>query len=254
MINIKQKLKPYFKKIYQTDFVLNLISTLIYIYTKFVYKTTKWEIIDRKNIIDLWEANKNFILVGWHGRALMYSAFRDYRFPLDALVSLHKDGQIIAGVLRKYGLGTIGGSSNKNARAAAMGLMNSLHQNKSICIIPDGPRGPRMHLTESPIYYAHKTGTPIIGITYSVKKCKIAEKSWDKMMIPYPFNQGICIFSEPIYIPQDATETELEEYRQKVENMLNAQSYAADTKMGRTPILPGTECKKKNDTKKTKEH
>lgn len=244
---MKIKIKPYLKKIYQSNFVISIISFLIYAYSQFVYKTTKWQIINREKIINLWENGQTFILVGWHGRALMYSAFRDYRFPLNALVSLHKDGRIIAGVLERYGLGTIGGSSNKNAKAAALNLMNSLKENTAVCIIPDGPRGPRMHMTESPIYYAHKTGIPIIGITYSVKKCKIAEKSWDKMMIPYPFNEGICHFSEPIYIPKNASEADLEKYRLQIEEMLNKQSIDADTAMGITPVLPGDECKKKRD-------
>lgn len=246
---LKLRIKPYIKNIYQTDFVRNIISSLLYVYTRLVYKTTKWQIINREKMINLWENDKPFILVGWHGRALMYPAFRDYRYPLNALVSLHKDGRIIAGVLQKYGLGTIGGSSNNNAKAAALNLMNSLKENTAICIIPDGPRGPRMHMTDSPIYYAHKTGLPIIGITYSVKKCKIIEKSWDKMMIPYPFNKGICRFSDPIYIPTDASEEELEKYRQQIEDMLNQHSFEADTAMGLKPILPGTESKKKNDKK-----
>lgn len=251
-INIKTYIKPYIKKLYQNDTVRDIISWLIYIYTRLVYKTTKWQIINREKLIDLWEHNQAFILVGWHGRALMYSAFRDYRFPLNALVSLHKDGRIIAGVLQRYGLGTIGGSSNKNAKAAALNLMNSLKDNTAICIIPDGPRGPRMHMTESPIYFAHKIGIPIIGITYSVRKCKIMEKAWDKMMVPYPFNEGTCRFSDPVYIPQNASEEELNKYRLQIENMLNELSFEADKAMGLTPVLPGTECKKKNDVKKEK--
>lgn len=246
-MKIAKKIKKYLKKFYQTDFVLNIISSLLYHYTQFVYKTTKWQIIDRQHIANLWEKNQPFILVGWHGRALMYSAFRDYRYPLNALVSQHKDGQIIAGVLRKYGIGTINGSSNVNAQSAALNLMSSLNNKISICIIPDGPRGPRMHLTESPIYYAHKTGLPILGITYSVKKCKIMEKAWDKMMIPYPFNEGICRFSAPVYIPKEASKAELEKYRQEIENTLNQQSIETDIAMGLSPIFPGTECKKKKN-------
>ncbi len=246
-----KQLKHFFKKISQTKFILNLISLILYTYTKLVYKTTKWQIINRKSIIDIWESGQAFILVGWHGRALMYSAFRDYRFPLNALVSLHKDGQIIAGVLQRYGLGTIGGSSNKNAKAAALNIMNTLLDNTSVCIIPDGPRGPRMHMTESPIYFAHKTGIPIIGITCSVKKCKIIEKAWDKMMIPYPFNEGICRFSDPVYIPQEAKASDLKTYCKQIEDMLNQHSYEADKSMGLEPVLPGTERKKQH--KKTKE-
>lgn len=243
------KIKKYFKKLYQTDFVLNSLSNLMYWYSRLVYKTTDWQIEGRENVTDLWENGKSFILVGWHGRALMYPAFRDYRFPLNALVSLHKDGRIIAGHLEKYGLGTIGGSSNANAQGAAFHLLDSLKNNIAICIIPDGPRGPRMHMTESPIYYAHKTGTPIIGITYSVKKCKIMQKAWDKMMLPYPFNQGICTFTKPFYIPQDATPEDLKKYCLEIENILNEQSFAADKAMGREPILPGTEVKKSRKKK-----
>ena len=246
-----KQLKHFFKKISQTKFILNLISLILYTYTKLVYKTTKWQIINRKSIIDIWESGQAFILVGWHGRALMSSAFRDCRCPLNALVSLHKDGQIIAGVLQRYGLGTIGGSSNKNAKAAALNIMNTLLDNTSVCIIPDGPRGPRMHMTESPIYFAHKTGIPIIGITCSVKKCKIIEKAWDKMMIPYPFNEGICRFSDPVYIPQEAKASDLKTYCKQIEDMLNQHSYEADKSMGLEPVLPGTERKKQH--KKTKE-
>lgn len=237
-MNIKSTLKNFWKKLYQTQAACNVISSLAFLYTKFVYKTTKWNVIGRENLINLWEKNQSFILVGWHGRALMYSAFRDYRFPLNALVSLHKDGRLIAGILQKYGLGTIGGSSNKNAAKAACALMNSLKKNVSICIIPDGPRGPRMIMTESPIYYAQKTGAPIIGITYSVKKCKFAKKSWDKMMIPYPFNEGVCRFTKPVYVPQDLSEKEFEQYRLDIENLLNNESFLADKEMGLDPILP----------------
>lgn len=237
-MKIRGQLKSFWKKIYQTKTVCNIISGMAYLYTQLVYKTTKWNIVGRDNILNLWENNQSFILVGWHGRALMYSCFRDYRFPLNALVSLHKDGRLIAGILERYGLGTIGGSSNKNAAKAAYKLMNSLKKNISICIIPDGPRGPRMVMTESPIYYAMKTGAPIIGITYSVKKCKFIEKSWDKMMIPFPFNEGTCRFTKPIYIPNDLSSKEIEKYRIKVENILNQENYIADKEMGLSPIQP----------------
>lgn len=250
MFNLKRRLKKHIKDFCHTNFVSNLISSLIYGYTRLVYRTTDWQIIGREHPVSLWEKGKDFILIGWHGRALMLPAFRDYRFPLNALVSLHNDGRMIAGVLQKYGLGTIGGSSNNNARGAALNLMSSLNDNTSICIIPDGPRGPRMHLSMSPIYYAQKTGKPIICMTYSTKRCKIAEKAWDKMMLPYPFNKGICLFSEPVYIPPTLDDKSMEEQRCKIENMMNELNYTADRKMGLTPIKPGSKAKNKNDKKK----
>lgn len=244
MLNIKKRLKRKVKDILKSNTATSCISSLIYWYTRLVYRTTSWQIKGREKAVKLWEEGKDFILVGWHGRALMLPAFRDYRFPLNALVSLHNDGRMIAGVLQKYGLGTIGGSSNNNARGAALGLMSSLQNDTSICIIPDGPRGPRMHLSNSPVYYAKKTGKPIIGMTYSTKRNKIIESAWDKMMVPYPFNKGICSFTKPIYVPTDATDDELEQYRQKIEKELNKLNYEADKTMGITPVRP--ESKNKN--------
>lgn len=243
-MKLKEHIKVINKKITKSNFITNLISKLIYWYTRLIYKTTKWKVIGKENAVNLWEKGESFILIGWHGRALMLPAFRDYKYPLNALVSLHNDGRMIAGVLQRYGLGTIGGSSNNNAHGAALNLMSSLMENKSICIIPDGPRGPRMHMSMSPIYYAQKTGKPIIGMTYSVKKCKIIQKAWDKMMIPLPFNEGICKFTDPIYIPETQSEEELEQYRILVEKALNEINFEADTNMGIPPIMPGTKPKK----------
>lgn len=191
----------------------------------------------------------NVILVAWHGRALMLPAFQKGNTNLDALVSLHNDGRIIAGLLRRYNLGIVGGSSNNNAKGAAVGLMHSLNNGRSICIIPDGPRGPRMRMSMSPIYYAWKTGCPIVGASYCTSKCKIIESAWDKMLVPSPFCKGSITFGEPIYIPQDASEADLEKYRLMLEEQLNSINYAVDRECGISPVLPADNVKTKRQTK-----
>lgn len=243
MSNIKLKLRTFVKNITKSNLAITITSNILYYYSRLIYYTTSWKIINREPITECLEKGESFILIGWHGRAMMLPAFGEHRYHLDALVSLHNDGRIIAGVLKKYGIGIIGGSTNKNARGAAVHLMNSLKDNKSICIIPDGPRGPRMKMSMSPIYYAHKTGKPIFGITYSCSHSKIAESAWDKMMLPLPFGRGIYIITEPIYIPTNATEEELEGYRQRVEDILNQISYESDRQVGIDPITPSDRAK-----------
>lgn len=236
-------LKKLLKKITRSEFVTQIISTLIYWYTLLVYKTTSWEIKGRDEFFEHVKKKPTFILVAWHGRALMLPPFCERRITLNALVSQHNDGRLIAGLLHKYGFGTVNGSSNNNAKGAAVGLMHSLNAGMPICIIPDGPRGPRMKLSMSPIYYAQKTGLPIIAMTYSIKNCRIAAKAWDKMMIPLPFSKGIMVMSEPIYIPECGNE-ETENYRLKIETILNQINFNADKAMGLEPVLPDTNPKK----------
>lgn len=241
------------KKITKSAVVTNLISSLLYLYIKFIWKTSKWEVSGLDKLLKTWEQSGNFILVGWHGRALLMPLMfkKNLHAPMSALVSLHQDGRLIAGILEKFGIKTIGGSSNNNAKGAAVNIMHTLNQNTSITIIPDGPRGPRMRMTMSPIYFAQKTGKPIFGMIYSVKKAKIIEKAWDKMMIPAPFNQGIFLISEPFYVPADASEAELEQYRLKFEQIMNQLNHDADQKMGIPQIEPGSHAKQKRNSSKT---
>ena len=236
----KDNIKKIIKKITKSHLFTKILGVAFYFYSYIVYKTCKWDIINREIIINKLEKKENIILLIWHGRAMMIPAFSDKKYSMNALVSLHNDGQIIAELLKRYNIGVIGGSTSNNAKGAAIALMNSLKNNTSITIIPDGPRGPRMHMGMSPIFYAQKTGTPIICATYSTKRGKIVEKAWDKMLLPIPFDKGCVTFSEPIFIPQNITQEQQEDYRISVEATLNKISIDADKKMGRTPVLPAT--------------
>ncbi|MFI3241612.1 MAG: lysophospholipid acyltransferase family protein [Alphaproteobacteria bacterium] len=190
-------------------------------------KTTKWKIIN-KTFLSSKEAKDGAIFCSWHSRIVMLPVFYDKSKNVKALVSLHRDGRIIADLLKRFGFEIIGGSSSRNARAAAVNLMKSLKNKEIIAIIPDGPRGPAQKMTMSPIYFAHKTGVPIFACAYSIKKAPLMKKSWDKMMVPVPFSDGSFICSKAFYVPKDATEEQLEKYRQDFEIILNDITKKAD--------------------------
>lgn len=239
-INLKKAIKKLFKKITKNKAVISFLSGLIYWYVKLIGHTTKWESKGFKMVHNNWDNKQNMILVGWHGRVLMFPFFWNCkRQTLYAIVSKHQDGRLIAGVLDRFKISTVDGSSNNNAKGAALGLMRALKQGDSICIVPDGPRGPRMRMNMSPIYYAQKTGLPIYGVHFSAAKSYIMEKAWDKMMLPLPFSKGIISVSEPIYVPENATGEELEAYRLQLEDSLNKLSIKNDKKMNIKPIEPG---------------
>ena len=241
------------KNIIKTKYFCNFVGNLAYYYLKFVGLTTRWqEVINVKKTYETLEKDGSMIVVGWHGRTLEMPYFWNKTRTLNALVSPHRDGQYIVNILAKFGIGHISGSSNQNSTEAAFKLMHNLQQGNSIAIIPDGPRGPSMQMTMSPIFYAQKSGKPTIGITYSIANSIIVTKSWDNMMIPFPFQKGIYAITDPIYIPQDATAEELEQYRLKVEQTLNNLTWELDKKMGIQHIPQGTECKRSR--KEIKQH
>ena len=222
-----------------------IVGNLAYYYLKFVGLTTRWQSVTGvKETYEMLEKYGSMIVVGWHGRTLIMPYFWNKERPLNALVSPHRDGQIIVHILAKFGIGNINGSSDRNSKEAAIELMRNLQQGNSIAIIPDGPRGPSMKLTMSPLFYARKSGKPIIGITYSIAGSKVVTRSWDNMLVPLPFHKGMYAITEPVFIPQDTTDEELEKYRQQIEKTLNDLTWKLDKAMGLPFIAQGSEAKK----------
>lgn len=232
--------KQWLKDIIKSSAAEKLIGSFAYYYLKFVGLTTRWKSVTGvKETYETLQKDGSIIVIGWHGRTLIMPYFWNKSSKLNALVSPHRDGRMIMYILEKFGIGHISGSSDKNAKEAALELMQNLKDGNSIAIIPDGPRGPSMELTMSPLFYAQKSGKPILGITYSIAGSIVVSKSWDDMLIPLPFHKGKYAITPPVYIPADATPEQLEEYRQKIENDLNELTWKLDKEMGLPYIQKG---------------
>ena len=244
MHDLLKKVKKFFKDLSKHPRFIDFLGFILYYYSRLVGKTTRWDVFGANQFYQTWHQEKAIILVIWHGRSLMIPHFWNKKYPLNALVSLHKDGRIIAGFLERYGFGTIGGSTTEGGKAAALGLLHSLQNHKAIAIIPDGPRGPRMKMSISPLYFARKSGKPVFGATYSIEHSKIAN-SWDAMLIPPPFCRGILHVTKPYYVPADATDEDLEKYRQEIEDEMNNLTYKADKRFNISKIEPGVSTKSK---------
>ena len=237
--------KKFTRKLLKSDKATDIISWIISKYLKIVGHTTRWQIEGLEAMNKTWDKEGSMIILSWHGRAGLIPYFWNKKHPLHALVSEHKDGQLMGKIVKRYGLGLIDGSSTSNASRAAVKLMKTLQNGESICLTPDGPIGPSMHMNLSPLIFAQKSGKPIVGMTYSIKHGFILKKSWDEMMFPLPFSQGALIVTQPFFIPENADMKDLEHYRQEIEKEFVSASIRADQRVGRHPILPGTKIKKK---------
>lgn len=240
--------KERWKNILKSPLIEKIIGTIAYAYLKFVGMTTRWEVSGVKETYEALDKYGSMVVIGWHGRTLEMPYFWNKSRKLNALVSPHRDGRLIVEILRRFGIGNIDGSSNQNSSTAAINLMKNLQQGNSIAIIPDGPRGPSMTLGMSPIFYAWKSGKPIMGITYSIAGSKVIKKSWDDMLVPFPFHRGIYVITKPLIIPKDATPEELEKYRLQLETELNNITYEIDRKLGIPEVEKGKSRKSRHKT------
>ena len=103
----------------------------------------------------------------WHNRLLVvpliYGRFCAGRRG-HCLTSPSKDGAIIAGVMKRFGIGNIRGSSSRRGSMAMLELASVIEAGGDVAITPDGPRGPKYRLHPGPVKLAQVTGAPVMTI------------------------------------------------------------------------------------------
>ena len=164
----------------------------------------------------------------WHNRLpaalVSYDDFLQARWPdqgLAAMISASRDGALLASVLERFGIQPVRGSTSRRGPQALLEATTWMERQYSIVITPDGPRGPVYQVQEGIIVLAQVTGRPIIP-TSNYTRWKIRLRSWDGFQIPLPFALCQSYYGEPIWVPREASETERETLRAKLQASMRA--------------------------------
>ena len=132
-----------------------------------MWLTGKWQIFGEELPDKLIGEGQPFIVAFWHGRLIMM-AFSWKRCDLvHMLISGHRDGQLVSGMMSHFGSKTVFGSSTRGGAAAFIQLARLLRQGDVVGITPDGPRGPRMRANDGVIALAKVAGVPVLPLTFS---------------------------------------------------------------------------------------
>jgi lysophospholipid acyltransferase (LPLAT)-like uncharacterized protein len=183
--------------------------------------TTRVEVRGGKNWDEWGGARKPAIYVLWHGRLLPCSYFRRHN-ELATLISQHRDGDYIAGVVERWwGFHAIRGSSSRGGSGALREMVRALKAGTALAITPDGPRGPRQKMKQGPVIAAQLTGVPVIPVSAGTDRAWWLG-GWDRFLIPKPFSRFQMIFDDPVFVPRDATPEQIEAATLHIENRLNA--------------------------------
>jgi lysophospholipid acyltransferase (LPLAT)-like uncharacterized protein len=175
--------------------------------------------------------SRRFILAFWHSRVLLVSyLYKGWGGVI--LVSKSKDGEMTTRILQRQGQETIRGSTSRHGVQAMTKLIKALKEEIRPCaVVPDGPRGPRFKVQPGIITLAQKTGYPIVPISYSAKRLKVFA-SWDRFILPYPFNEGCVIYGTPISVPGKLDPDGRELRRRRLEEELNRITKTVDRYYG----------------------
>ena len=169
----------------------------------------------------------------WHQCILTScSYFRHSRAVLP--VSQSFDGEIITRIMRFFGYGTARGSSSRGAARALLGLKrDAIDQGKGVAFTADGPRGPVHKSKMGPVKLAQLTGTPMRFFHSEAKHAWIG-RSWDSFAIPKPFTRIVVSWARELQVPRDASDAELELYRQQVDEALERARHRALERLDRS--------------------
>ncbi|MBQ8886611.1 MAG: lysophospholipid acyltransferase family protein [Candidatus Gastranaerophilales bacterium] len=162
-----------------------------------------------------------FILSMWHCHQCVVYAVKD-KENFRVLISASNDGEIIAEGALSLGIKSVRGSSKRHGTSAALGLIDNLKEGGSIGIMVDGPKGPKRKVKDGIINIAKLSGIPIIPVSWQ-SKCKTFFKfnTWDEFQIPFGPCKTVALFGKPIYIPNDATKEDMQEWCIKLEEEMN---------------------------------
>jgi lysophospholipid acyltransferase (LPLAT)-like uncharacterized protein len=187
--------------------------------------------IDGIERLEAIEAEGNGVIIAlWHGRMLLpVYHLRDR--SICALVSLHRDGEMITRIVQKLGYIVRRGSPKVGGREGFTAMLRDLKAGRTVAIFPDGPTGPRHSLRDGILHLARLSGSPIIPITYSARPAWRAH-SWDRFMIMKPFAKGLFLLGEPFTIPRRLDEKEAGSQREIIRAALIGVEIEADLRVG----------------------
>ncbi|MBR1776992.1 MAG: DUF374 domain-containing protein [Alphaproteobacteria bacterium] len=220
------------KKIGTNGIVQTILGWLLYLYVLLVYKTSRWTIEGARD--EYVKGDFSYLITFWHGRGIsdiFLKMHEKVEKKVSVLISLHRDGRIMAAAMNGVGIETIDGSSKRGGAVAALDIIKALKQPANvIALAPDG-RKPGYKMTEGLITLAKKSQRPIVLSAFSVKRGMLL-KTWDRFLLPFFFNKGIVLLSEPIYIPSDLDQAGIDKWRQILEDRLIDLTQEADQRIG----------------------
>jgi len=165
-------------------------------------------------------AGTPFIVSFWH-YGVIYIVYQARDIPYVAMVSASRDGEYVSRILQSKGFATVRGSRSRGAVSALKGLMKEMARGKTAVLVADGSQGPARQAQAGTILLASRTGAPIVPVGWAADRCKTF-RSWDRTAIPLPFARVVLWYGEPILVPRELQSEELEEYRLRLEQALNA--------------------------------
>jgi len=200
------------------------VGHIVWFFITLACLTLRKRVANENGKEDAWGSYQCIVAL-WHNRVFVPCYFYRYvikgKVPMSMLTSASKDGAMLATVARDYGMRAVRGSSGRRGVAGFLDMVRELKDGCSMCITPDGPKGPRYRCHPGVIKLASISGLPIVPLRIHYSSCWRIRRAWDGFIIPKPFSRVELRWGKKIAIPKELTNEQIAEYSRQLEKALS---------------------------------
>jgi len=233
------------KNLAKKNWINEFLAATFSAYLSFVRRTSQLEEVNPDHVDGILATRSDLIITFWHARLPMMIYAKRPGMKIHVLISRNRDGEIISRVIGRFGFGSIRGSSHnqrkrkdKGGALALREMVGKLRRGEQIALTPDGPKGPRMRVSEGTITLARLSGTPIIAVGSATSR-RWLFNSWDRFQLPLPFSKTVYVYGPPFFVARDCDDPEAA--RLALENLMITLNQQADQEVGQSKVGPAAE-------------
>lgn len=215
------------KPLAESQLSKNILATLLTNVIRFVMRTNP-PVAGSSDLAAHFAKHTPSITALWHGQHIISPAFNPPGNPVTAMVSRSADAELNALVLERFGCAVERGSggretsgNGKGGARALIALKRALDRGSNVVMIADVPHGTPRQSGLGIVTLARISGRPVVPMAMATSRRKVLERSWDKTVINLPFGRSAVIVGDPIFVPADADDDEMERKRCEVTDALN---------------------------------
>jgi lysophospholipid acyltransferase (LPLAT)-like uncharacterized protein len=182
--------------------------------------TLRWRVEGMDHFDAILASGRQPVMAFWHGRILT-ATFYFRRRGIVVITSENFDGEWIARIIERFGYGTARGSTTRGGLKAMLQLKRDMEAGQPAGFTLDGPRGPARVAQPGAIWLARATGNPVLPFHLEASS-HWTMGNWDRTQIPKPFSTVALAIGEPLNVPREATDDQMESARQELERRLAA--------------------------------
>lgn len=214
------------RRIARARWVQETVAFLAANYLKLVWHTTRFT-TEPADIYARIDPEMPIIISMWHGQHFLMPFIRRPHHRAKVLISMHRDGEMNALTAERLGTETIRGSGThggdfhkKGGVAAFHEMLKALEEGYNLAVTADVPKVSRV-AGLGIVKIAQLSGRPIYPMAIATRRRKVLN-NWDRSTINLPFSSGGRVVGDPIRVPRNADDAQLEAIRVQVQNAMDA--------------------------------